>query len=106
MAPIRRRFKVVWDKDAVSDLEDICQFIEKDSPAAAKKVKQTLIKLAGTLKYFPERHSFEPSLRDEGNYHFISRWHFKIIYKVAEKEVIIIAIFHTSRDVKNLKDLL
>jgi len=105
MAPLRKKFKVIWDKEAISDLEDICTYIAQDSHAGATKVRRTLIKLAGTLKSFPERHTIEPNLKDEGNYHFVTRWHFKIIYKVTAKEVIIIAIFHTSRDAKNIKDL-
>ncbi len=92
-------YRVIWDSKAKEALKAITLFIKEESPTAAKKVRRELLKLTASLKHMPERFSTEPYLEHKGNdYRSISKWSYKIIYRVNENEVRILEIVHTSRN--------
>jgi plasmid stabilization system protein ParE len=45
--------KVRWSMPAADDLEHICAWIERDSPAAARRIARTIYNECARLKYFP-----------------------------------------------------
>ncbi len=99
-----KRLKVEWTPQARHSLKDVHDYIKLDSPVAARKVKKEITRLARSLGRFPERFPRDPYLEDEpGNNRFAPIWHYKIVYEVTEKVVIIHDIFHTSRDPHSLK---
>ncbi len=101
-----RKYKVSWDTYAKASLKSIVEYIKEDSPSAAQKVKNELLKIAGSLKDKPNRFSEEPYLEDkEGNYRSVSKWYYKIIYKVTESEVHILDIFHTRKSPSEIEEL-
>ena len=52
----------------------------------------------------PSKFSKEEYLRDEGgDIRFKSIWSYKIVYETTEEYVVILDVFHTSRDPINLK---
>jgi plasmid stabilization system protein ParE len=100
------KYKVTWDTQAKESLKYIVQQIKVDSPSAAQKVKTELLKLAQSLNDKPNRYSQEYYLEDkEGNYRSVSKWSYKIIYKVTEKEVYILDVFHTRKDPSEIENL-
>ncbi|MBU0763964.1 MAG: type II toxin-antitoxin system RelE/ParE family toxin [Bacteroidetes bacterium] len=100
----KKKLPVVWDRVAKANLDDIYDYIAKDSMQAARMVKKELIKLAGSLNDFPEKYSQEEYLSDEPeNYRSVSKWSYKIIYEVTKESVIIADIFHTSQDPQKIK---
>jgi plasmid stabilization system protein ParE len=99
-------YKVIWDHEAKYSLKEIIEYVRKFSPKSADKVKLALIELVGSLKEFPEKYSKETFLNSKtGNYRSVTKWHFKIVYRVGENEVRILKITHTSRDPKVIEDL-
>jgi plasmid stabilization system protein ParE len=59
---VNQTYRVLWDNEAKASLKAIVAYIRKDSPAAAQKVKQALLRLAASLKQLPDRFSTEPYL--------------------------------------------
>jgi plasmid stabilization system protein ParE len=94
----RKKLPIRWDRLAKESLDNIYNYISQDSPKNAKKIKKELIKLAGSLNDFPEKYSREEFLKEEpGNYRFISKWSYKIIYEITNEAIIIADIFHTKQ---------
>jgi plasmid stabilization system protein ParE len=94
----RKKLPIRWDRLAKKHLDNIYDYITKDSVAAARMVKKVLIKLAHSLNDFPEKFSIEEYLADEPeNYRSVSKWSYKIIYEVTDDCIIIADIFHTSQ---------
>ena len=101
---MKRHYRVIIPPTAKESLHDIIEYIKKDSPAAAEKVRKKLIETAKSLKELPERFSREEYLLDKpGNYRSVTQWHYKIVYKVLNDEVLILRFMHTSRDPEAIK---
>lgn len=96
---MKKHYRVIIPPAAKESLRDIIDYIKKDSPSAAIKVRKKLIAKAKSLGELPERFSSEPFLTNKpGNYRSVAQWHYKIIYKVLDDEVLILRFMHTSRD--------
>lgn len=82
--------------------DEYCAIIEKDSPTASKKVRTEIIRAARALAAHPEKYQLD-ELRDEHskNVRRFFRWSYKIVYEVLETDVVILNIYHTSRDLIN-----
>ena len=101
-----KKYRVVIPLTAKDSLREILEFIKKDSPSAAEKVRKKLLDTAKGLSVSPERFSLEEHLLfKEGNYRSVVLWHFKIVYKVSESEVLILKFIHTSRNPELIKKL-
>lgn len=95
---MKKKLPVRWDDKAQESLDGIYDFIAEDSVSAARHVKKTLVRLAGSLGHLPEKYSKEEYLADEPeNYRSVSKWRYKIIYEVTDEYVIISDIFNTSQ---------
>ena len=71
-------YRVIIPPIAKESLRDIIDYIKKDSPTAAKKVRKKLIETAKSLTEFPERFSREEYLKEKtGNYRLVTLWHIK-----------------------------
>lgn len=93
--------KLTFSDRALSDLEAIGTFIERDSPDAARRHLQKLVERTKQLEKFPESGRIvpefqEPQLREliEGNY--------RIVYELFQKKsvIIIITIFESHKLLK------
>ncbi len=92
---------------AKENLDNIFEYIAKDSIIAARRVKKELVKLAHSLNDFPDKFSSEEFLSNEPeNYRSVTKWSYKIIYEVTEDYIIIVDIFHTSRHPSKIKKYL
>ncbi|OFX60566.1 MAG: hypothetical protein A2046_11345 [Bacteroidetes bacterium GWA2_30_7] len=99
--------KIKWSLYAKNSLDIIVDYIKQDSPENAKMVKQTLINLVGTLSDFPDKYPLDPFIKAEkGNFRFISKWNFKIVYEITDVEIIIIDIFHTAQSPEKINKAL
>lgn len=99
-------YRVIWDSRAKESLKDITLYIKAESPTAARKVRIELLKLTASLKKMPDRFSTEPYLEHKENeYRSVTKWSYKIIYRVCEKEVRILEIVHTSRNTTVIEGL-
>lgn len=99
-------YRVIWDNKAKESLKAITLFIKEESPTAAKKVKTELLKLTASLEQMPERFSIERYLEHKENeYRSITKWSYKIIYRINGKEVRILEIIHTSRNTTVIEEM-
>ncbi len=81
---------VVWDEDALSDLETIGAFIAQDSPSAARRV-------ARLLETSP--HLGRPAMGREGVRELtISRYPYVLVYEIANEELRILAVVHQAQN--------
>lgn len=54
----------------------------------------------------PHKFSTDENLKDEpGDYRFKAIWSYKIIYETTDDTVVILDVFHTSREPKNITNL-
>ena len=94
-----KRRSVVWTLKAAEALDMFCDYIGKDSPSAAKKVKREIILAAKQLALNPELYQLDEFFAgSDQNIRRFFRWSYKVIYQVNEKEVVILDVFHTSSD--------
>ncbi|MFN7793601.1 MAG: type II toxin-antitoxin system RelE/ParE family toxin [Cyclobacteriaceae bacterium] len=92
-----KRKPVVWTEKASESLDFFCEYIRKDSPSAAKRVKQEIVRTARQLVDNPEMYQLDEVFADTTlNIRRFFRWGSKLVYQVNEKEIVILDIFHTS----------
>ena len=92
--------KVRWSEKASSNLENIHDYIAKDSPLFATKFITYLIKSTKILEDMPNSGRIVPELEDYGFREIIMKG-YRIVYKIFEStmDVEILAIVHSSRNV-------
>jgi plasmid stabilization system protein ParE len=96
---LKRKVDLQWKEQAKVSLKNIYYFIKKDSPQSAKKVKKEILALAKTLIKFPEKYSKELYyVSNDGSIRYVPIYSYKIIYQITSTEIIILDIFHTSRN--------
>jgi plasmid stabilization system protein ParE len=102
---VKHNYKVIWDDEAKASLRKIYDYIKnRESIEQAKKVRDEIRELGKSLGFMPSKYSEDPFLKDEpGEIRFKSIWSYKIVYEITEESVIILDIFHASRDPQNLK---
>jgi len=92
--------KVVWSPRAVKDINEIAEFIAKDSLQYAKAQTRLFVKEAEGLENHPFRGRVVPEL-GLNNIRQILCGHYRIIYEVSEKTVGILTVHHQARLLKN-----
>ncbi len=87
---------LVIAEPAARDLEGIVDYIALDNPVAAENVYRGIVRAAERLTEFPAlgRPGRHPATRELS----ISNLPYLIVYEVSAEAVIILAVFHTSRD--------
>lgn len=69
---------VFWSDEAIVSIQNIYDYIVKDSPQNADLVVDTLFDLGDNLNIFPEKNPKEPTFNDEA-IRFFPKWNYKII---------------------------
>jgi toxin ParE1/3/4 len=89
--------RVVWSGLARRDLLSILEYVAADSPDAGARLARAIVEQANSLDLFPERgRVFPPLERSDVREVFVYRY--RIIYLVTERDVIILSVVHTSRN--------
>jgi toxin ParE1/3/4 len=103
---MEKTYRVIIPKSAKESLRDIVEYVKRDSPVAAKKIRKRLIEIAKSLNTLPERFKREEYLSEKtGNYRSVTQWHYKIVYKIINDDVVVLQFFHTSKNPKELTKL-
>jgi plasmid stabilization system protein ParE len=105
---VKRNYKVIWDDQAKASLRKIFNYIKnKESVEQAINVMNEIRDLAKSLGFMPHKYSEDPFLKDEsGDIRFKAIWSYKIVYEITSETVIILDVFHTSRDPGNQKQII
>ena len=98
-------FLVQLTDDAVRDLEEVCDYIDRhDSPGRADHVLEQIEKAFASLSEHPQRGSYPKELLDIGirEYREVFFKPYRIIYRVAEDNVYVLVIADGRRDMRAL----
>lgn len=104
---VKKITRILWDNEAKKSLHTIYQYIKhRESIGQAKRVRKKIIEEVRKISLFPQKSSREPNLKSEkGDFRFKVIWSYKIIYEVTENSILILDIFHTSRDPEDISTM-
>ena len=100
-----KKYDVHITQNAENDLNEIILFIAQNNPRTAIKIMEKLQAKINTLDHFPNRGGYVPELlaKNIQEYRQITESPWKIIYKIDDKTVHILAVIDSRR---NLQDIL
>lgn len=97
-------YQIRWAKAAESDLVEIINYIMQNSPANANELFNKIKIKTEDLALLPERGRIVPELFSQGiSLHreiIIAPW--RVIYRIAEKTVFILAVIDSRRNVEDV----
>lgn len=99
-----KKYRVVWVRTATGDLESIAGYIADDSPARARDVLDGIERAAEKLAIMPRRGRVVPELAFFGirNYRQLIHFPWRIIYRIAKEEVVVLAVLDSRRRLEDL----
>jgi len=99
-----KTYKVQWTSNAKEDLLNIIAYIKEDSPIIAREIYQKIKKKANSSNFLPLRGRVVPELQKEGitMYRELITSPWRIIYKVDNDTVFIMAIFDLRQNVEEI----
>jgi len=92
--------KIIWTEPAISDLNDIAEYIALDKVSAAKKLVQKVFKRVELLTDSPNSGRKSPEL-SESRYREVIVGPCRIFYRVSGDEVIVLYVMRAERLLKN-----
>ena len=99
-----RKFEVVWANGAEEDLFCTISFIADDSVVNAERIFKKIHVAATTLISTPPRGRVVPELSGQGILQYreliVPPW--RIVYRIAEKTVYVVAVLDSRRDITDL----
>ena len=88
--------RIVWSRRAAQDLDSITDYIAADSPAYAGVVLKNIVNQTRILARFPQAGRKVPEFDDE-NIRELVVYSYRIIYRLQQDEVLIVAVIHGKR---------
>lgn len=88
--------RIVWTSRAAQDLDSITDYIAADSPAYAGVVLKNIVNQTRILARFPQAGRKVPEFDDE-NIRELVVYSYRIIYRLQQDEVLIVAVIHGKR---------
>lgn len=93
--------QVEWSSEAVRDVEEIADYIERQSPGNAARVVRAIHAATLALDPFPRAFRIVPERGDPDLHEtFVYRW--RVMYRVSADRIRIVAVVHGSRLLANL----
>jgi len=89
--------KVIWAPSAIEDVEQIADFIARDSPDRASLFVTRIEEAVDQLGDFPKSGRTIPEIGDPG-YREVLLGDYRIMYRLVGEEVWITGVVHGSRD--------
>jgi plasmid stabilization system protein ParE len=93
--------KLIWSEAAWFDLEAATEYIAQDSPIYAKTFVEEIRQAARSLKRFSERGRIVPEVSNN-NIREIFPVGYRLVYRVSEDTVTIMALIHHARSWGNV----
>ena len=96
---------VSWSPEALDDVDTIAAYISKDSPYYASAVVKKILDTADSLGKFPY---IGPIVPEIGEPKFRERfvYSYRLIYRVLNEEVMVVAVIHGRRLIDPILDRL
>ena len=89
-------YQIRWSPRAVSNLEDTCEYIAKDSEYYAALFAKKIISLVKTIPQFPKAGRIVPEYNDENLRERIYK-NYRIVYRLKSDVVEVVAICHGAK---------
>ncbi|GBE04337.1 plasmid stabilization system protein [bacterium BMS3Abin09] len=89
--------KLKWTEPAVSDLQNIREYIKKDSEHYASRFVEKIIETTENLLKFPDMGRNVPE-SDAENIMELLFHNYRIIYRAEDDRILILTILHGARD--------
>ena len=90
--------KVTWTKSAWIDLDEVADYIGKDSPNYARAFVREVRDAARSLASLPERGRIVPEFNDPSIRELFVR-SYRLIYQVTGQTVYVVGFIHGARDI-------
>ena len=90
--------KVIWTEPALTDVQEIIEYISKDSPIYAERVGVHVIEAPRRLELFPFSGRVVPEFNDD-NIRELIYGSYRIIYLVCPDICYVLSVVHASRDI-------
>jgi plasmid stabilization system protein ParE len=88
--------RLVWSPEAADDLQEVTAYIARDSAAYARAVATKILATTKSIRQFPEIGRVVPELDSERvRERFV--YSYRVIYKVEQRRVLVVAILHGKR---------
>lgn len=88
--------KIIWAPRAADDLEEICNFIARDSEYYASLVAKRIIAIVESIPKFPYSGRVVSEYQNENLREKFYK-HYRIIYRIKADAIEIAAIYHGAR---------
>ncbi len=96
------KWKITWSKTALKQFEDAINYIAEVSIQNAEKVRREILEKIENITNNPEiNYTDKYKTNNDGNYRAFELHHYRIAYRILEKEIRILRIRHTSREPKH-----
>jgi toxin ParE1/3/4 len=89
-------YQIRWSPRAVSNLEDTCEYIAKDSAYYAALFAKKIISLVRTIPQFPTAGRIVPEYSDKNLRERIYK-NYRIVYRLSGEVVEVVAIIHGAK---------
>jgi plasmid stabilization system protein ParE len=90
---------VIWTDEAINDLRQIKEYIERDSPENAQRFCRELLRAPDRLKKFPRSGEVVPEFGREALRQVLCG-DYRLLYEVAQGACYIRAVIHGRRDLQ------
>jgi plasmid stabilization system protein ParE len=94
---VASRRRIAWSFEARRTLQEILEFIHRDSPEGAIQVLDQALAAAASLATLAERGRAVPELADP-SVREIFVYRYRLMYRVSEESVQVLAFIHGARD--------
>ncbi len=98
------KFKVIWTKPALDDLDEIIGYIAKDSVDIALKQYERIKDTSLEIGKFPKQGRIIPELQNENIIKFreivLTPW--RMMYRIEETRILILAILDGRRNIEEI----
>ena len=94
---------IIWSRRAVKDLEEIAEYISRDSESYARSVVRTILQKSRKLADFPFIGRMVPEFADESIreiFAYSYRIIYRIIYRIKQNEIDIATVIHGKRQLE------
>jgi plasmid stabilization system protein ParE len=99
--------QLIWSVPATMQLENIYHYYSQRNIEAATRIYNNIIDEAEMLTQFPEMAAIEPILADYTRIYrsLIVKKHFKVVYRIEEENIYVVAVFDCRQDPQKLISL-
>lgn len=89
-------YQVIWSLEALTDLEEIAEYIERDSHFYACSVVTKILSTTSLLSTFPLSGRVVPEEENENvREHFV--FSYRVIYEISGNDIYVLAVVHGKR---------